>query len=253
MDRGGDDRDQGRHSRDREPEKDFAGRDVRDERDDKRGRGGDRDRGRERDDRGDHRGDRERGRERDRDRGDRDRDARGDDRDKGKGERDDRDRSRGERDDRGRGDRDERERSRDGRDIKVDAKPNKGFTPPYSIPILPLYPLILPFSPSFSIPPIHIHAAPEPQKKGAIGGAKNTAGKDTKAGTNKKEANLPPPVPLDPNSEEGMMAAFGLPVVFDSTKGKKVEGADVSGVKIKSNRQYRQCIHIIYIILCCIK
>jgi len=36
------------------------------------------------------------------------------------------------------------------------------------------------------------------------------------------------------------MAAFGLPVVFDSTKGKKVEGADVSGVKIKSNRQYRQ-------------
>jgi len=49
------------------------------------------------------------------------------------------------------------------------------------------------------------------------------------------------PATLDPNSEEAMMAALGLPFSgFDSSKGKKIEGADVSGVKLKSNRQYRQ-------------
>jgi len=37
-----------------------------------------------------------------------------------------------------------------------------------------------------------------------------------------------------------MMAALGLPVGFDTTKGKKVEGADVSGAKVKSKRQYLQ-------------
>jgi hypothetical protein len=45
---------------------------------------------------------------------------------------------------------------------------------------------------------------------------------------------------LDPNSEEYMMLKMGFPVGFDSTKGKQVEGADVSYARIRTARQYRQ-------------
>ena len=45
---------------------------------------------------------------------------------------------------------------------------------------------------------------------------------------------------LDPNREEYMMAVMGIPVNFDSTKGKKVEGADVSAARVKPSRHHRQ-------------
>lgn len=45
---------------------------------------------------------------------------------------------------------------------------------------------------------------------------------------------------LDPNSDEYMMLQMGFPVGFDSTKGKKVEGADVSYAQVAPKRQYRQ-------------
>jgi len=46
---------------------------------------------------------------------------------------------------------------------------------------------------------------------------------------------------LDPNSEEAMMAALGIPIGFTSTKGHHVEGNVnvVTNVK-KSKRSYRQ-------------
>jgi len=40
--------------------------------------------------------------------------------------------------------------------------------------------------------------------------------------------------------EEAMMAAIGLPVGFNSSKGKKVEGNDVGTFKVTSQRIYRQ-------------
>mmetsp|Transcript_20873 Transcript_20873/g.35566 ORF Transcript_20873/g.35566 Transcript_20873/m.35566 type:complete len:223 (-) Transcript_20873:27-695(-) len=51
-----------------------------------------------------------------------------------------------------------------------------------------------------------------------------------------------PPLPLDERSqaELEMMRAMGIPVGFDTTKQKKVEGADMSGAKIGSQRKYRQ-------------
>lgn len=37
-----------------------------------------------------------------------------------------------------------------------------------------------------------------------------------------------------------MMRAMGLPVDFDTTKGKQVDGADVSDAKVIKKRKYRQ-------------
>lgn len=37
-----------------------------------------------------------------------------------------------------------------------------------------------------------------------------------------------------------MMKQFGIPLGFDSTKGKPVPGADVSGVRVVTKRQPRQ-------------
>jgi len=37
-----------------------------------------------------------------------------------------------------------------------------------------------------------------------------------------------------------MMSQLGLPVGFDSTKGKQVAGNDAGAVKVKSTREYRQ-------------
>lgn len=37
-----------------------------------------------------------------------------------------------------------------------------------------------------------------------------------------------------------MMAAMGLPTGFDTTQGKHVDGADVSGVKVRRLRKHRQ-------------
>lgn len=42
------------------------------------------------------------------------------------------------------------------------------------------------------------------------------------------------------DSEAAMMAAMGVPVGFDSTKGKKVAGADVSFAKVKLKLRHRQ-------------
>lgn len=41
-------------------------------------------------------------------------------------------------------------------------------------------------------------------------------------------------------NETEMMAMMGFPTSFDSTKGKKVQGNDMGGVKLKSKRIYRQ-------------
>jgi len=66
---------------------------------------------------------------------------------------------------------------------------------------------------------------------------KDVGPKPTKEEIKSKEQLL---ADLDPNSEEYMMAQMGFPVGFDSTKGKKVEGADVSAAKVIPKRQYRQ-------------
>lgn len=44
---------------------------------------------------------------------------------------------------------------------------------------------------------------------------------------------------LDENEIE-MMKMMGIPVGFDSTKGKPVEGNDVSGIRVVTKRQPRQ-------------
>jgi U4/U6.U5 tri-snRNP-associated protein 3 len=41
-------------------------------------------------------------------------------------------------------------------------------------------------------------------------------------------------------SELKMMRAMGLPVGFDTTKGKQVEGTDVGAAKVIKKRRYRQ-------------
>jgi len=45
---------------------------------------------------------------------------------------------------------------------------------------------------------------------------------------------------FDPNSEEAIMLRMGIPMTFDSTHGKHVEGADMSAVKVVKKHQYRQ-------------
>ncbi|CAN0903187.1 U4/U6.U5 small nuclear ribonucleoprotein 27 kDa protein [Linum grandiflorum] len=46
-------------------------------------------------------------------------------------------------------------------------------------------------------------------------------------------------------NEDGMemMKMLGIPIGFDSTKGKLVEGANVSGVRAVSKRQPRQYVN----------
>lgn len=44
---------------------------------------------------------------------------------------------------------------------------------------------------------------------------------------------------MDVNEVE-MMKMLGIPTGFDSTKGKHVEGADVSGIRAVTKRQPRQ-------------
>lgn len=43
--------------------------------------------------------------------------------------------------------------------------------------------------------------------------------------------------------EERMMAMMGLPVGFDTTKGKKVEGNEAGVAKLASERNYRQFVN----------
>lgn len=59
----------------------------------------------------------------------------------------------------------------------------------------------------------------------------------------------PPPPPVDDywtkteedeEAERELMAKMGLPITFDSTKGKQVQGADVSAARIIKPRKYRQ-------------
>ncbi|GJD11364.1 U4/U6.U5 small nuclear ribonucleoprotein 27 kDa protein [Galdieria sulphuraria] len=52
----------------------------------------------------------------------------------------------------------------------------------------------------------------------------------------------PPPPPPPPTSEEetALLEAMGLPVSFDTTKGKQVQGNDVGAANIKHKRVYRQ-------------
>ncbi|GJQ14998.1 hypothetical protein GpartN1_g6789.t1 [Galdieria partita] len=53
----------------------------------------------------------------------------------------------------------------------------------------------------------------------------------------------PPPSPPPPPTEEETLAlleAMGLPVSFDTTKGKHVQGNDVGAANIKHKRVYRQ-------------
>ncbi len=66
-------------------------------------------------------------------------------------------------------------------------------------------------------------------------------GKETKAGNDKEiiESSNLPKVEEELTPEE-MMAKLGIPVNFDTTKGKQVEGNDISGAKVKSQREYRQ-------------
>jgi len=47
-------------------------------------------------------------------------------------------------------------------------------------------------------------------------------------------------VPQDRNEELALMKMLGLPGIFDTTKGKRVEGNDWGAVKVKSERVYRQ-------------
>ncbi|KAI7825276.1 hypothetical protein BC939DRAFT_396027 [Gamsiella multidivaricata] len=65
--------------------------------------------------------------------------------------------------------------------------------------------------------------------------------KGKKGGTNAAAVDLEKPLEeLSPEDEEArMMALMGFGG-FDSTKGKHVAGADVSGADIKKQRQYRQ-------------
>lgn len=56
-----------------------------------------------------------------------------------------------------------------------------------------------------------------------------------------KQQNKHQLVDGDDKNIEQIMASLGLPVSFDTTKGKEVpDNANNFGVKIKSNRQYRQ-------------
>ncbi|KAF9199818.1 hypothetical protein BGZ49_010014 [Haplosporangium sp. Z 27] len=69
---------------------------------------------------------------------------------------------------------------------------------------------------------------------------KNKKGSDKKANGGKGDTEMTASEELSPEDEEArMMALMGFGG-FDSTKGKKVPGADVSGADIKKQRQYRQ-------------
>ncbi|EFJ35682.1 hypothetical protein SELMODRAFT_438561 [Selaginella moellendorffii] len=59
--------------------------------------------------------------------------------------------------------------------------------------------------------------------------------------TEKPQEQPPQPVALEPLAdEEDMMKSFGIPLNFDSTKGKCVPDANQSAVKLASKRQPRQ-------------
>lgn len=45
---------------------------------------------------------------------------------------------------------------------------------------------------------------------------------------------------MDPEQQRAMMEMLGLPVGFESTQGKKVEGGDVSAAKVVKERKFRQ-------------
>ncbi|CAI5500257.1 unnamed protein product [Closterium sp. Naga37s-1] len=51
----------------------------------------------------------------------------------------------------------------------------------------------------------------------------------------------PPPPPIDPEAEMRMMQMMGIPMDFNTTKGKEVKGANqLSAVKLSTKRQPRQ-------------
>lgn len=65
------------------------------------------------------------------------------------------------------------------------------------------------------------------------------------------ECDVPPPPPPAPDdcwsmteeeteADRRAMEALGLPTEFSSTKGKKVEGANVSAARVVRKRKYRQ-------------
>lgn len=55
-----------------------------------------------------------------------------------------------------------------------------------------------------------------------------------------KEEAKKPQSKYEEGSMEAMMAAMGLPVGFETTKGKQVEGNAQGAVKVKQKREYRQ-------------
>ncbi|KAF9942548.1 hypothetical protein BGZ67_001161 [Mortierella alpina] len=80
------------------------------------------------------------------------------------------------------------------------------------------------------------------KRKGDSDSEDDKDGKKDRRRTSKKDAvdAEKPLEELSPEDEEArMMALMGFGG-FDSTKGKKVAGADVSGADIKKQRQYRQ-------------
>ncbi|KAF9965682.1 hypothetical protein BGZ70_004316 [Mortierella alpina] len=80
------------------------------------------------------------------------------------------------------------------------------------------------------------------RRKGDSDSEEDKDGKKDGHRTSKKDAvdAEKPLEELSPEDEEArMMALMGFGG-FDSTKGKKVAGADVSGADIKKQRQYRQ-------------
>jgi U4/U6.U5 tri-snRNP-associated protein 3 len=79
------------------------------------------------------------------------------------------------------------------------------------------------------------HSPRRKRSRSPIGGRDDD---DKKTTTTEVTPTLPADV--DPNSEEGMMLMMGFPGGFDTTKGKKVEGADISGAQVSSKREYRQ-------------
>lgn len=107
---------------------------------------------------------------------------------------------------------------------------------------------------------MYSHALPPPPPPSAA--CATVAEADSSVGVNANpdvDVGLPPPPPppppppvtgegdtgaeepvMDPDQQRAMMEMLGLPVGFDSTSGKKVDGADVSGKKVVKERKFRQ-------------
>mmetsp|Transcript_5216 Transcript_5216/g.8081 ORF Transcript_5216/g.8081 Transcript_5216/m.8081 type:complete len:208 (-) Transcript_5216:649-1272(-) len=62
----------------------------------------------------------------------------------------------------------------------------------------------------------------------------------SKTSETSKKSKVAPVEEVEEDEDSKIRRMMGLPGGFDSTKGKKVEGADISAVKLKSQRHYRQ-------------